>query len=348
MMNILVTGGAGFIGSNFVHYLYEKYPDYRIYVLDILTYAGNLENLEDIEKKELMLPEKDSRYVFVKGDTSDEKLLGELFEAHKFSYIFHFAAESHVDRSYFNFSNFVRTNVEGALLLAMFAQRYGSTMVHISTDEVYGSIPEEQGFVKEDAPFWPANPYASSKAAADMLLQTYMQTSKVSLRIVRATNNYGPYQYPEKLIPLAITNLLAGEKIPLHGSGEHLRQWLHVRDFCTAIDLVAHEGAENNVYNVAGEHETNISVLRLVAEYLGKGELEDHLSRVADRPNPDMRYAIDSSKLEALGWKRSYTFRDELPNLIEWYRTNEEWWRKLKRKKEFLMHYELQKGAKFY
>lgn len=347
MKNILVTGGCGFIGSNFVHYLYEKYPDYRIYVLDVLTYAGNLENLEDIEKKELDVPETESRYVFVKADVSDEEALEQLFKEHQFSYIFHFAAESHVDRSFFNFSNFVRTNIEGALILAMLAQRYGGTMVHISTDEVYGSIPEELGFVKEDAPFWPANPYASSKAAADMLLQTYMQTSKVSLRIVRATNNYGPYQYPEKLIPLAITNLLEDQKIPLHGSGEHLRQWLHVRDFCSAIDFVAHKGEENGVYNVAGEHESNIDVLRLVAKYLGK-DIEQYLSRVPDRPNPDMRYAIDSSKLEAQGWKREYTFREELPHLIEWYRSNEEWWKKLKRKKEFLMHYELQKEAKFY
>ena len=347
MKNILVTGGCGFIGSNFVHYLYEKYPDYRIYVLDVLTYAGNLENLKDIEEKELNMPEDQSRYVFVKADVSDEEALERLFKEHTFSYIFHFAAESHVDRSFFNFSNFVRTNIEGALILAMLAQRYGGTMVHISTDEVYGSIPEEQGFVKEDAPFWPANPYASSKAAADMLLQTYMQTSKVSLRIVRATNNYGPYQYPEKLIPLAITNLLEDKNIPLHGSGEHLRQWLHVLDFCSAIDFVAHEGDENGVYNVAGEHESNIDVLRLVAEYLGK-DLEQYLDRVADRPNPDMRYAIDSSKLESQGWKRKYSFREELPNIIDWYRSNEEWWRKLKRKKEFLMHYELQKEAKFY
>lgn len=347
MKNILVTGGCGFIGSNFVHYMYEKYPEYRIYVLDALTYAGNLENLEDLEMKELDVPEDQRRYIFVKGDVSDEKMLTELFKEHSFSYIFHFAAESHVDRSFFNFSNFVHTNIEGSLILAMLTQRYGGTMVHISTDEVYGSIPEELGFVTEDAPFWPSNPYASSKAAADMLLQTYMKTSSVSLRIVRATNNYGPYQYPEKLIPLAITNLLEEKRIPLHGSGEHLRQWLHVRDFCAAIDLVAHEGEENGVYNVAGEHESNLGVLTLVAEHLGKN-IEDWLDRVQDRPNPDLRYAIDSSKIEKLGWKRSYSFRDELLNKIEWYRTNEEWWKKLKRKKEFLMHYELQKEAKFY
>lgn len=345
LKNVLITGGCGFIGSNFVHYLYEKYPDYRIYVLDALTYAGNLENLEDIEKKELAVPEDQSRYVFVKGDVSDEELLENLFEKGKFAYVFHFAAETHVDRSFFNFSNFVRTNIEGALLLAMMSQRYGSRMVHISTDEVYGSIP--QGFVKEDAPFSPSNPYASSKAAADMLLQTYMKTSRVSLRVVRATNNYGPYQYPEKLIPLCITNLLEDIPIPLHGSGEHLRQWLHVRDFCSAIDLVVHHGEENGTYNVAGEHESNISVLNLVASYLGK-DLEKYLNRVPDRPNPDMRYAIDDSKLQALGWKRTYTFREELPKLIEWYREHEEWWRKLKRKKEFTMHYELQKNARYY
>lgn len=347
MKKILVTGGCGFIGSNFVRYMYEKYPDYQIYVLDILTYAGNPENLEDIEQKELDVPEDRSRYVFVKGDVSDEEMLESLFSKHSFEYVFHFAAESHVDRSFFNFSNFVRTNIEGALLLAMMVQRHGGTMVHISTDEVYGSIPEEQGFVTEGAPFWPANPYASSKAAADMLLQTYMKTSKVSLRIVRATNNYGRYQYPEKLIPLAITNLLEEKKIPLHGSGEHLRQWLHVLDFAAAIDFVARNGGENEIYNVAGEHESNIGVLRTVAEYLGK-DIEQYLDRVQDRPNPDMRYAIDSSKLESLGWKRQFSFKEELPKVIEWYRSNPEWWQKLKRKKEFLMHYDLQANAKFY
>jgi len=347
MKNILVTGGCGFIGSNFVHYLYDKYPDYRIFVLDILTYAGNPENLADIEAREINLPEGRGRYVFVKGDVSDEDMLHDLFEKNKFEFVYHFAAESHVDRSFFNFSNFVQTNIEGALLLAMMVQRYGGTMVQISTDEVYGSIPEEQGFVTEDAPFYPANPYASSKAAADMLLQSYMKTSKISLRIVRATNNYGPYQYPEKLIPLGITNLLEGKKIPLHGSGEHLRQWLHVRDFCAAIDLVSLQGEENGIYNVAGEHESNIDVLRLIAQHLNK-DLEENLDHVSDRPNPDMRYAIDSSKLEALGWKRERSFREELPKVIEWYRENEEWWKKLKRKKEYIMHYELQSKAKFY
>lgn len=347
MKNILVTGGCGFIGSNFVHYLYKKYPDYRIYVLDVLTYAGNLENLEDIETAELNVPEEQGRYVFIKGDVSDEELLESLFEKHAFAHVFHFAAESHVDRSFFNFSNFVRTNVEGALLLARMVQRFGGEMVHISTDEVYGSIPEEDGFVKEDAPFFPANPYASSKAAADMLLQSMMKTSTVPVKIVRGTNNFGPYQYPEKLIPLGITNLLEDKKIPLHGSGEHLRQWIYVEDMCSAIDMVAHYGEVNGIYNIAGEHETNIGVLQSVAACLGKN-LEDYLDRVPDRPNPDMRYAIDSSKLEALGWKRAHTFAVELPHVVEWYVRNEPWWRKLKRKKEYAMHYELQAKSKYF
>lgn len=345
--NILVTGGCGFIGSNFVHYLYNKYPHYRIYVLDVLTYAGNLENLQDIEESELDIPEEESRYVLIKGDVSDEELLESLFQKHKFAHVFHFAAESHVDRSFFNFSNFVRTNVEGALLLAMMVQRYGGEMVHVSTDEVYGSIPEELGFVTEDAPFWPANPYASSKAAADMLLQSLMGTSNVPVRIVRGTNNFGPYQYPEKLIPLVITNLLEEKKIPLHGSGEHLRQWIYVEDFCSGIDLVAHSGAKNGIYNIAGEHESNIGVLRRIAEYLDK-DIEKYLERVPDRPNPDMRYAIDASKIEALGWKRKYSFAEQLPEVVKWYANNELWWRKLKRKKEYTVHYELQSKSKFY
>jgi dTDP-glucose 4,6-dehydratase len=347
LKNILVTGGCGFIGSNFVHYVYKKYPDYRIYVLDALTYAGNLENLEDIEKLELNVSEEASRYVFVKGDVSDEELLESLFEKHKFAHVFHFAAESHVDRSFFNFSNFVRTNVEGALLLALMIKRFGGEMVHVSTDEVYGSIPEALGFVKEDAPFFPANPYASSKAAADMLLQTMMKTSTVPVKIVRGTNNFGPYQYPEKLIPLAITNLLEEKKMPLHGSGAHLRQWIHVDDMCSGIDLVAHKGEKNGIYNIAGEHESNIVVLKKVAEILGK-DINQYLERVPDRPNADMRYAIDASKLEALGWKRTHTFVEELPRVVQWYADNKEWWQKLKRKKEFAMHYELQAKAKYF
>ncbi len=348
LKNILVTGGCGFIGSNFVRYLYKKYPGYRIYVLDALTYAGNLENLEDIEAVELNVPEVESRYVLVKGDISDEELLETLFEKHTFTYVFNFAAESHVDRSFFNFSNFVRTNVEGALILARMVARFGGLMVHVSTDEVYGSIPEHLGFVKEDAPFWPANPYASSKAAADMLLQSMMKTSKTPVRIIRSTNNFGPYQYPEKLIPLGITNLLEGKKIPLHGSGEHLRQWIYVEDVCEAIDTVAQKGEENGIYNIAGEHESNINVLQHIAELLGK-DLDDHLERVPDRPNADMRYAIDSSKLEReLGWKRRHDFATELPRVVQWYVEHEAWWRKLKRKKEYAMHYELQSKAKYY
>lgn len=347
MKNILVTGGCGFIGSNFVRHLYHKYPDYKIFNLDILTYAGNQENLSDIEALELSHPESEARYVFVKGDVGDEMLLEELFKQHTFFKVFNFAAESHVDRSFFNFSNFVRTNVEGALLLAMMTAKYGATMLHVSTDEVYGSIAEELGFVKEDAPFFPANPYASSKAAADMLLQSMMKTSKFPVKMVRGTNNYGPYQYPEKLIPLAITNLLEGKKIPLHGSGEHLRQWIHVSDFCKGIDLVAHEGEENGIYNVAGEHHSNIEVLTMIAKILGKN-IEENLDRVPDRPNPDMRYAIDAEKLESLGWKLEKKFADELPKVINWYTENREWWTKLKRKKEYEMHYELQAKSKFY
>jgi dTDP-glucose 4,6-dehydratase len=347
MKNILVTGGYGFIGSNFIRHIYHKYPEYKIFNLDILTYAGNQENLSDIEELELSHPESEARYVFVKGDIGDEVLLEELFSQHSFYKVFNFAAESHVDRSFFNFSNFVRTNVEGALLLAMMTAKYGSSMLHVSTDEVYGSIPEENGFVKEDAPFFPANPYASSKAAADMLLQSMMKTSKFPVRMVRGTNNYGPFQYPEKLIPLAITNMIEGKKIPLHGGGEHLRQWIHVSDFCKGIDLVAHEGEENGIYNVAGEHYSNMEVITMIAGLLGKN-IEENLDRVPDRPNPDKRYAIDATKLQALGWGLTKTFVEELPTVVEWYKENVEWWTKLKRKKEYEMHYELQAKAKFY
>lgn len=347
MKNILVTGGAGFIGSNFIHHLYNKYPNYRIYNLDVLTYAGNPENLLDIEELELDTPEGESRYVFVKGDISDEEFLEKLFSKNKFEKVFNFAAESHVDRSFFNFSNFVRTNVEGALLLAMMVHKHGGEMLHVSTDEVYGSIDEKDGFVDESARFAPANPYASSKAAADMLLQTFMRTYDVPVRIVRGTNNFGPYQYPEKLIPLCITNLLEGKKIPLHGSGEHLRQWIHVSDMCNAIDLVAHKGEKHGIYNIAGEHESNIGVIRLIAKCLNKNP-EEHIEHVPDRPNPDMRYAIDAAKLKALGWELEKSFAKELPHVVEWYANNELWWRKIKHKKEYTDHYQKQAKAKYY
>jgi dTDP-glucose 4,6-dehydratase len=344
--NILVTGGCGFIGSNFIRHIYHAHLDYRIFNLDALTYAGNPENLADLDLIEGELDESDRRYIFLKGDVADRELLDVLFAEHHFEFIFHFAAETHVDRSFFHFANFVRTNVEGTLALAALVLRYGGRMVHISTDEVYGSIPE--GFVTEGAPFNPSNPYASSKAAADMLLQSFTRNYGAPILTVRATNNYGKYQYPEKLIPLGITNLLDGLVIPIHGSGLHLRQWLHVEDFARAIDLVALKGEDGAIYNVAGEHESNLGVLEIIAEHLGK-DLSLHKEHTPDRPNQDARYAIDASRIkQELGWRPQHSFRESLPDVVDWYIAKEGWWRKIKEKREFLDHYEKQRKAEWH
>lgn len=346
MKNILITGGCGFIGSNFIRNIYKAHPNYRIINLDILTYAGNLENLSYIEKEEHSLNEGARRYNFIKGDVADMKLLTKLFEEYKFDYVFHFAAETHVDRSFFNFSNFIRANVEGTMALASMVIKHGGRMIHISTDEVYGSIPE--GFVDENAPFRPSNPYASSKAAADILLQSFIKTFSAPILIARGTNNYGPYQYPEKLLPLAITNLLEDKKIPVHGNGQHLRQWIHVDDFTDAIDLISLQGEDGDIYNVAGEHETNIGALFIIAEHLGKN-LDDYKYYTADRPGADYRYAIDCSRLERnLGWKRKHIFRESLPLVIEWYLKSASWWKKIREKKEFIHHYDKQSLAKWH
>lgn len=348
IVNVLVTGGCGFIGSNFIRYLYGAHPNYRIYNLDVLTYAGNPENLADIEVLEDGLNERDRRYVFIRGDIADRELLRVLFEEHAFAYVFHFAAETHVDRSFFNLADFIRTNVDGTIVLATMVMKFGGKMVHVSTDEVYGSIPEEDGFVDENAAFSPSNPYASSKAAADMLLQSFMRTYKAPINIVRGTNNYGCFQYPEKLLPLGMTNLLESKQIPIHGDGMHLRQWIHVEDFARAIDLVALKAPTGEIYNIAGEHASNLEALSLIANHLGK-DIEEYKYHTPDRPGADYRYAIDSSKLEKeLGWKRQHKFRTSLPLVVDWYIANRPWWEKIRMKKEFIDHYQKQSQAKYY
>src|SRR3989338_1443773 len=346
--NILVTGGCGFIGSNFIRYLYHAHPEYRIFNLDVLTYAGNMENLADVDALESARDESTRRYVFLKGDVADREMLELLFAEHRFELVFHFAAETHVDRSYFNVANFIRTNVDGTMVLATMVMKHGGRMVHISTDEVYGSIPGEGGLVMEDAPFRPSNPYATSKAAADMLLQSFMRTYNTPIVIVRSTNNYGPFQYPEKLLPLGMTNLLQGKQIPIHGDGQHLRQWIHVEDFAHAIDLVSFRAEDGEIYNVAGEHATNLEALRLIAKHLNK-DLDEYKYHTPDRPGADYRYAIDATKLETkLGWTRKHKFSESLPIVVDWYIANQPWWEKLRKKKEFLDHYEKQAQAKYY
>jgi dTDP-glucose 4,6-dehydratase len=236
---ILVTGGYGFIGSNFIRDWYNKYPNYFLVNLDILTYAGNPDNLKDIEEIEGKKEHADRRYEFFRGDVCDPIIVGSIFEKYPISGIIHFAAETHVDRSYHNASDFVRTNIEGTRHMMDMVKKYNvSKMVHVSTDEVYGDVPE--GAVKEDYAFSPSNPYAASKAGADLLVQSYVKVYKLPINIVRGSNNYGPYQYPEKLIPVTISHLLEGKQIPVHGDGKHVRQWIHTHDFGTGIDIVFH------------------------------------------------------------------------------------------------------------
>ena len=345
--NILITGGSGFIGSNFIRWMYERYPQYRIFNLDALTYAGNPENLLDIERAEIAKRPEDKRYHFINGDVCDGKLLDAIFSAHHFGLVVHFAAETHVDRSLVSAANFIRTNIEGTRSLMESVHQYKTPrFVHISTDEVYGSI--ESGFADENAPLKPSNPYSTSKAGADLLVQSYAKTYEIPALIVRGSNNYGPYQYPEKLIPMAVSNLMEDKKIPLHGTGEHVRSWLHVKDFCSAIDLVAHKGKGHAIYNVSGEEMNNLDILGVIAQYVGK-DINAYKEHVGDRPGADMRYAPDSTRLkQELGWTRAHSVRTSLKDVVNWYGQNQDWWRKIKATDEFREYYDKQATAQWY
>jgi dTDP-glucose 4,6-dehydratase len=319
---ILVTGGAGFIGGNFVQYMVNKYPHYDIYNLDVLTYAGDLTKHRVIEKKE--------NYIFVKRDITDREAILSLFEKEKFDYIVHFAAESHVDRSILAPEIFVRTNVLGTqVLLDATRQIGGSKFVHVSTDEVYGDLELNPTiFFTEETPVQPNSPYSASKAGADFLVRAYHETFGMSVNITRCSNNYGPFHLPEKLIPLTISRVLHDEKVPVYGEGKNIRDWLHVLDHCAAIDLVLHKGGNGEVYNVGGHNErTNLEVVKTIINKLGKSD--DLIEFVTDRLGHDKRYAIDSAKLEKLGWKPTYTFETGIDQTIQWYMDNKWWWGKL-------------------
>lgn len=339
--NILVTGGCGFIGSNFIRYLYHKYPDYRIFNVDLLTYAGNLDSLVDIEKLEAHSFAGEKRYTLVYGDICDERLLDILFSRHHFQMVINFAAETHVDRSIINMSDFIRTNIGGVRAIIEAVRKHQvPRFVHVSTDEIYGSV--ENGYANEEAPLRPSNPYSSSKAAADLIVQSFIRTHQVPAMIVRGSNNYGPYQYPEKLIPLVITNLIQGKKIPIHGDGHHVRSWLHVEDFSSAIDLVAHRAAPGSIYNVSGEERTNLEILAAIAGALNL-DLENFRDYVPDRPGADLRYAVDAGKLQTeLGWAPEHTLDKSLVDVVNWYVENPEWWKKIKERSEFTDHYQKQ------
>ncbi len=345
--NILITGGCGFIGAHFVRYLYNKYPNYHIFNLDLLTYAGNPENLADIEDLEASLEMEKKRYNFVKGNICDEHFIDELFKRYSFDLVVHFAAETHVDRSIFNVSDFVRTNIGGTHSLMETVRRHNTPrFIYISTDEVYGSTSD--GVFIEESPLRPSNPYSTSKAGADLMVQSYIKTFRVPAIIVRPSNNYGTHQYPEKLIPLAITNFVEKRKIPVHGSGGHIRSWLHVEDLCSAIDLIAHEAPEFGIYNISGEERTNLEILKLLANFLCL-DIDSYVYHVNDRPSADMRYAPDSTKLQKeLGWFRKNNLESSMEKIVRWYMDNPVWWQKLKQKKEYLDHYEKQSKAQWY
>ncbi len=315
MMKVLVTGGAGFIGSNFLKYMVDKYPDYHFINLDALTYCGNLENLKDIEDC--------NNYSFVKGDIRDEKLVDELVS--KCNYIVNFAAESHVDRSIEDPEIFIKSNILGTQVLLEAAKKHSiKKYLQISTDEVYGSLPKE-GYFRETTPLQPNSPYSASKAGADLMVRAYHNTFDLPINITRCSNNYGPYQFPEKLIPLMISNALEEKELPVYGDGLNIRDWLHVYDHCTAIDLVLHKGKIGEVYNIGGNNEkTNIDIVKLILKELDKSE--SLIKFVKDRLGHDRRYAIDSTKIQnELGWKPKYTFEVGIIETINWYLDNQDW-----------------------
>ncbi|MFB9757362.1 dTDP-glucose 4,6-dehydratase [Ectobacillus funiculus] len=317
-MKLLVTGGAGFIGSNFVRYMVNKYPEYHIVNLDLLTYAGNLENLKDIETA--------SNYTFVKGDIADRDFVNNLFTEQKFDYVLNFAAESHVDRSITNPDIFVQTNIQGTQALLDAAKNFGvKKYLQVSTDEVYGTLGET-GYFTEETPLAANSPYSASKAGADLLVRAYHETFGLPVNITRCSNNYGPFHFPEKLIPLMIINALHDKPLPIYGDGLNVRDWLHVEDHCQAIDLVLHNGRNGEVYNVGGNNErTNIEIVKTILKQLDKPE--SLIKYVTDRPGHDRRYAIDATKLRTeLGWQPKYTFDTGIEQTIKWYLENKDWW----------------------
>ena len=329
MTNVLVTGGAGFIGSNFVRYMVDKYPEYDIINLDALTYCGNLENLKDIENKE--------NYSFVKGDIRDKSIVDDLVK--KCDYVINFAAESHVDRSISDPEIFIKSNVLGTQVLLNASKEFGvEKYIQISTDEVYGTLGES-GYFTENTPLQPNSPYSASKAGGDLITRAYFETFDLPMNITRCSNNYGPYQFPEKLIPLMISNALENKSLPVYGDGKNIRDWLHVYDHCTAIDLVLHEGKLGEVYNIGGNNEKeNIYIVKLILEELGKDE--SLIEFVTDRLGHDRRYAIDSTKIQTdLEWKPKYTFEIGIKETIKWYLDNQEWISKV-RSGEYQDYYE--------
>ena len=320
-MKILITGGAGFIGANYVFYMLKEHPDYDIVCLDALTYAGNLETLEPAMKND--------RFKFVKGDVADREAVFKLFEEEGFNVVVNFAAESHVDRSIEDPGIFLKTNILGTQVLMDACNKYGIERFHqVGTDEVYGDLPLDRPdlFFTETTPITASSPYSASKASADLLVMAYHRTYGLPVTISRCSNNYGPYQFPEKLIPLMIANALADKELPVYGEGLNVRDWLYVEDHCRAIDLILHEGKVGEVYNIGGHNEMkNIDIVKLICKYLDKPETL--IKYVTDRKGHDLRYAIDPTKVhEELGWLPTTMFADGIKMTIQWYLDNKSWW----------------------
>jgi len=336
-MNLLVTGGAGFIGSNFIRYILDKYPEYRVINLDKLTYAGNLENLTGADK--------DPRYAFEKGDICDKARVQLCVMRYEIDAIINFAAESHVDRSILGAAEFVQTNIGGTnVLLEVTKELKIKRFLQVSTDEVYGSLGLT-GLFTEETSLHPNSPYSASKASADMLALAYQHTFGLPVVLTRCSNNYGPYQFPEKLIPLMIANAMDDKSLPVYGDGMNIRDWLHVKDHCSAIDEVLHRGKIGEVYNIGGNNEKpNIEIVKLILQNLGKPD--SLITYVKDRPGHDRRYAIDSSKIQCeLGWQPSYTFEQGIAETIKWYMNNQAWWKRIM-SGEYKEYYKLLYGGR--
>lgn len=323
-MKILVTGGAGFIGSNFIIYMLNRYPNYQIVNIDCLTYAGNIDNLESIANN--------PNYTFFKADITDAEAVNQIMST-GVDCVVNFAAESHVDRSIVGPEIFIKTNVLGTQVLLEASKRYGiNKYIQVSTDEVYGSLGSE-GLFTETTPLSPNSPYSASKAGGDLIARAYFETYQFPVCITRCSNNYGAFQFPEKLIPMVISKALKDEKIPVYGDGLNIRDWLYVEDHCSAIDLVLHEGKVGEIYNIGGNNERkNLQIVNAILKELGKSE--NQISFVADRLGHDRRYAIDASKIkEELGWQPKYVFESGIKQTIEWYLSNEEWLKKIESRK---------------
>jgi len=319
-MKFLITGGAGFIGSNYLHYVVNKYPEDTFICIDALTYAGNYNNIKSLEGKE--------NFKFVKGDIRDKELIDNLFERENFDYVINFAAESHVDNSIKNPNLFADTNILGTMTLLNASKKYNVKRYHqVSTDEVYGDLPLDRPdlLFTEDTPIHTSSPYSASKAGADLQVLAYARTFGLPVTISRCSNNYGPYQFPEKLIPVVISKALNDEEIPVYGKGENIRDWIHVIDHNIGVDLIVRKGRDGEVYNLGGHSErTNLEVVKTILKQLGKPE--SLIKFVSDRPGHDLRYAIDSTKVEKeLGWDRTYNFEQGIKETIDWYVNNQDW-----------------------